>query len=387
MRSPVTHPPATTDQPVKAPHAGSRRGALVARGLLGLGLIAAMALGGAWLMHASIDAVEENAARSGAVRHELLGDVKRWGYQLQGLDVQKASQSPFDLLVIDEDFPGRRRAASQVERQRALTALKRKPDGKRRLVLAYLSIGEAEDYRGYWDRKWVTLALAQSAQSTVIPAEIANSPAEQSPRVAKPLSIRPLLEPAPGAPSWLGRENTDWRGNFHVRYWDAGWQSHLLGNEASALDRIVAAGFDGVYLDRADAYMTWIDERPSAKQDMVSLIERISERARLLSPGFIVVMQNAEELLGQNRIRKSLDAVAKEDLLFGIDGAGSPNSSEDVSASMRLLKKAQGGGLPVLVVEYLDDHAQVAAARARLAAEGFIPYFASRRLDSLRSPD
>ena len=32
--------------------------------------------------------------------------------------------------------------------------MQRKPDGSRRLVFGYLSVGEAEDYRWYWPRAW-----------------------------------------------------------------------------------------------------------------------------------------------------------------------------------------------------------------------------------------
>ena len=36
-----------------------------------------------------------------------------------------------------------------------LAKMKRKPDGSRRYVLAYISIGEAETYRYYWnERGW-----------------------------------------------------------------------------------------------------------------------------------------------------------------------------------------------------------------------------------------
>jgi cysteinyl-tRNA synthetase len=39
-----------------------------------------------------------------------------------------------------------------------------------------------------------------------------------------------------------------WDGNDSVRYRHAGWQTIFLG----ALDRILAAGFDGLYLDIVD---------------------------------------------------------------------------------------------------------------------------------------
>lgn len=76
-------------------------------------------------------------------------------------------------------------------------------------MLAYLSIGEAEDDRSYWTAEWAT---------------------------------RP--------PEWLLEENPDWPGSHLVLYWHPEWQRIVL----DALTAILAAGFNGVYLDCVDAY-------------------------------------------------------------------------------------------------------------------------------------
>ena len=97
--------------------------------------------------------------------------------------------------------------------EKEITSLKTKPGGRRRLVIAYMSIGEAEDYRFYWRKEW---------------------------------DYRP--------PVWLGDENPDWDGNFKVHYWEPEWQEIIFGQENSYLDKILEAGFDGVYLDIIDAF-------------------------------------------------------------------------------------------------------------------------------------
>ena len=54
---------------------------------------------------------------------------------------------------------------------------------------------------------------------------------------------------------WLvDAENPDWAGNYKVRYWEQGWQDLILSGPESYLNRITAAGFDGVYLDLIDAF-------------------------------------------------------------------------------------------------------------------------------------
>ncbi len=114
----------------------------------------------------------------------------------------------YDVVLIDLYFHG-----DIIFSKRDITSLKTKPDGGRRLVIAYMSIGEAEDYRYYWKNIW---------------------------------NFRP--------PSWLGDENPEWEGNFKVHYWEQEWQEIIYGNDDSYLKKIINAGFDGVYLDIIDAF-------------------------------------------------------------------------------------------------------------------------------------
>ena len=114
----------------------------------------------------------------------------------------------YDIIIIDLfDNDNMALTADDVD------SLKMKKNGGTRLVIAYMSIGEAEDYRYYWDASWESFP-----------------------------------------PPWLAGENPDWPGNYKVRYWDDDWQSIIYGNDDSYLAKILNAGFDGVYLDLIDAY-------------------------------------------------------------------------------------------------------------------------------------
>ena len=123
--------------------------------------------------------------------------------------VDAVRETRYDIIVMDPCFLG-----DVPFSRREVLALKRKPCGGNRFVLAYLSIGEAEDYRPYWNPQWKVIA-----------------------------------------PGWLEEENPEWPGNYKVRYWTEGWQRILMGTEGACLDRIVAAGFDGVVLDIIDAFV------------------------------------------------------------------------------------------------------------------------------------
>lgn len=126
--------------------------------------------------------------------------------------LQALAGSRCDLLLIDPTYNGSPLTANEVN------ALKRKPQGGQRLVFAYLSIGEAENYRSYWQPSWT----------------------------AQP-------------PDWLVAQNPDWDGNFKVRYWQTDWQNILFGSPSSQLDRILAAGFNGAMLDVVDAYQFFVE--------------------------------------------------------------------------------------------------------------------------------
>ncbi len=267
-------------------------------------------------------------------RSAPLAAAQNWCYQLFAVDLKALTTTSCDMLVIDMTDDMRRPYPASVLRQ-----LRTNPDGTRRNVLAYINIGEAEMYRYYWQYAWI----------------------------ANP-------------PEWLVGRNQAWRGNFRVRYWHPEWQHILYKGRQSYLDAIVDADFDGAYLDNVDAYYDLTAENPQAKAQMIALVEEIAKAARARRSGFRIVTQNAEELLASRYYRSTIDAVAKEDLLFGVAGEGIRNRPEDIRHSVAHLQLARQDGKSVFVVEYIDPVAG-AAVRDELRQFGFIPYFAERLLD------
>lgn len=278
-----------------------------------------------------------------------LGEARSWGYQLQRFDPRRIPDE-IDLLVIDYSRDGSDARALTPE---TLQRLRQRPGRPPRIVLCYMSVGEAESYRFYWHARWQT---------------------------------------AP--PSWLGPENPEWKRNYAVRYWEPGWKRLIVKSATLTdrvlellderrkpyLDRILEAGFDGVYLDRVDAFAQWKDEPAKARARMIALVQEIASYARERRPGFLVVPQNGEELLRSEAYRRSIDGIGKEDLLYGLASDGVANAPEEVKSSASLLGLARGTGLPVFVVEYVSTPAQRAEAYAALTARGFVPLFASRGL-------
>ena len=121
--------------------------------------------------------------------------------------VNAVKNTNYDCIIMDYFYYGETFTATQLDE------LRHKANGGKRLLISYMSIGEAEDYRYYWQPSWAT-----------------------------------------GHPAFLGSENPNWPGNFYVAYWQPEWKDIIYGNDDSYLKKILDAGFDGVYLDIIDAY-------------------------------------------------------------------------------------------------------------------------------------
>lgn len=291
----------------------------------------------------SIGAKSPTSTTHSQTRRHALSSVKTWAVQLRHLDREQARKSPLDLIVIDHaphPEKGRETPYSAAD----LEPLKTKPDGSRRLVIGYLSIGEAENYRYYWRPEW-------DADNT--------------------------------RPAWLGSENPDWPRNFLVKYADPAWQSIIFGSPAAYLDRIIAAGFDGVYLDRADAFQDAGQESPTADDAMASFISRLADHARRSNPKFIIIMQNGEELVRYKSLRQRLDGVSKEDLIYGQDNGTARNPPEMIRDSLRFLRQARRDGISIMVLEYMNDVAKRADAELICRREGFALHVGDRLLGTL----
>ncbi len=272
-----------------------------------------------------------------------LNAVRSWHYHLTSLDLETITKSPADLVVTEyspNTEPYRAWTPEEVGR------MKIKPDGKTRLVLSYFSIGEAESYRFYWRPEWSGDAV----------------------------------------PGWYVAENCAWPRNYMVRFWHDGWKDIIYRGKESFLKRIIDAGFDGVYLDRVDVFWELMKERPTARDDMIAFVAEIADTARRIKPGFIVVAQNAEDLLDVSSYRDIIDGLGKEDLLYGHNGTNTRNPPGEIAEGRRMMRKLQRDSKPIVAVEYVTDPALIAATRSELAGIGLVATSAHRSLDG-RPPD
>lgn len=266
--------------------------------------------------------------------------------------VQELAGCERDLVVLDAAFSiaGGAWTPAEIETIR---------DGRPgRRVLAYVSIGEAEDYRPYWQKHWDADGDGQ---------------------------------PDATAPAFLHSENPAWKGNCRVRYWQPAWQQIML----PAVDRVVAQGFDGIYLDIVDAFEfyehdaaknVWRDHLPNPetgrtyRQGMIAWVDAIARRARAVRPDFLVVPQNAAQLLENPSYRALISGIGVEDLFIAENEL---RSASDAAYTIGFLEKLKPLGKPVLVIDYPASRSLNAGAFERARQHGFALLLTDRPLTTL----
>ncbi|MFQ5344003.1 MAG: MJ1477/TM1410 family putative glycoside hydrolase, partial [Anaerolineae bacterium] len=272
----------------------------------------------------------------GAGAPPSLSTVNDFLYQLENLNLSAIGNSAYDLVVMDYSSDGSEAGEFTAAQ---INALKHSSGGEK-IVLAYISIGEAEDYRFYWQNGWT-----------------------------------------PGNPAWLDAENPDWSGNFKVHYWDPAWQAIVF----EYIDQLLDASFDGAYLDIIDAYEYYADQgRATAVQEMADFVAAIRAHARGRDPDFYIFPQNAPELATLiPAYLDSTDGIGQEDIYYGYDADDvmtPPAVTTELEGYLDVFKNA---GKLVLTVDYATTPAHVDDAYAKSQAKGYVPFATVRDLDQL----
>jgi cysteinyl-tRNA synthetase len=270
--------------------------------------------------------------------------VNDFVYQLQNLDLIAAGNTAYDLVIMDYAADGDDETTYTAAQ---IAALKQSPGGDK-IVLAYMSIGEAEDYRFYWDERWDADGDGQ------------------------PDSL---------APPWLDIENPDWEGNYKVHYWDPDWQAIVF----RYADRLLEASFDGAYLDIIDAYEYYADRgRSTAAQEMADLVGAIRAYVRARDPDFYIFPQNAPELASLiPAYLNSVDGIGQEDTYYGYEGDDVMTPPAVTAGLEGYLDLFRNAGKLVLTVDYAITPAHVDDAYAKAQAKGYVPFVTVRDLDRL----
>ncbi len=220
-----------------------------------------------------------------------------------------------DWIVLDMAFQG-----NQLWTKTEITTIRQ--GKKNRKVIAYLSIGEAEDYRSYWNKEWQQIIAKQ-------------------------------------------------------------------------IETIMAIGFDGLYLDKVDAYeeyeydpqtKDWIDHRRNTetnrtyREDMILFGKKVAAIARKLSPHAIIIPQNGEQLLTDNSWLRTIDAIGIEDLFS--DGE-KMQSKQSILYRKKQTDQCAKQGKPVLLIDYSTNKKSQQKVRTRSKQKHYLLLITDRALTML----
>jgi len=311
-----------------------------------------------------------------------LGDVRTWCYNIQHV------QDNFDLLlgthfdmyvlepVITDPEETSVTAQDMIDLIEGIRDYNKKHYFKDPIVLAYIDMGQAEDWRWYWKDGW----------------EIGN-------------------------PEWvLGEDPNEWEGNFPVAFWTNTWSNIVIyGHEGmSHVGVTLQLGFDGIYMDWVEAFshddvVNFADDRDiDTAEAMFDFIAGIRTHARRTNPNYLVIAQNASDLYqyDTNRYAEIIDGIALE--AIWLDGfnpdsftnwnlAGGynqwttngpdPGYSNYTEEVLEFLAPMKERGIPIFCCEYAQDvdgsNMATHVYRELAPGYGFIPYCTRRSLGTL----
>lgn len=268
--------------------------------------------------------------------------INDFAFVINGADIADILNTSFDLVIIDYSRDGS-------EAKKYTPAQIQSLKDNNTIPIAYLSIGEAEDYRYYWNDDWYT------------------SP-----------------------PSWLGEENPNWEGNYKVRYWQQEWKNIVF----EYLEQIIALGFNGVMLDIIDGYYYWSDEMGEvsetfAANEMINFVNEINTFAasEKRTQDFMIIPQNAVEIIdydSQGKFVNSISGLSIEGLYYNSDG--SQTNKRKRARRIEYIERYQDLGKIIMVTDYVYPNMnKIIDFYSKTKAQGFIPYAADRNtlLDSL----
>ena len=218
--------------------------------------------------------VTDDEEETAAVIEEY-GDKWDWWWREQGLDETKGREtwlealrnSEYDVIYLDPFYNHRARPEDQTPlTAEEVESLKYKPDGGRRQVIAYLNIGSAEQNRWYCQDDWIWIdPKNKNSFYSMKAGKVIERGTDQ---VYVPFIDSPSAKEAENTtepPAWLAYDyGHDYPEEAVVEWWHKDWRDIIInggsqyahkvtGDNTSSIDRIIAQGFDGVFLDNADS--------------------------------------------------------------------------------------------------------------------------------------
>jgi cysteinyl-tRNA synthetase len=313
-----------------------------------------------------------------------LSQIKFFAYQIQKVEEDGAADvlasTHYDMLVLEPTRTDWSSDSKNFDTKAMVTKLKNtkaSDNTHRKLLIAYIDIGQAEDWRWYWT--WSA-------------------------------DYDDCNDPFPNDwPDYIIACDPDgWAGNYPVAYWEEEWKDIVIygvnqdsspyGDYTSIIDEVIKDGFDGIYLDWVEAFEmeAVMDEAQKQGKDpaveMINFIQEMRDYAEKRNPDFIIIQQNAASLIDgrSDDLLSVIDAIAQEAIWYDGDatdnwddtnGYDFLNDSSLVDYYLGYLDQYLSGGVPVFDVEYALNYEEDAYSKAY--NKGYVPYCTRRSLAKL----
>lgn len=186
-----------------------------------------------------------------------------WAYYLKDPVLLAIETAPFSLFVIDVENENTRFTKEQISKLQ-----------KTKKVFAYLSLGDAEDYRSYWKPLWNQKK-----------------------------------------PKWLGNEHPLWKGNFSVQ--------DLLNKEwleitKQQLDNVISVGYDGIVISGLGL------------PDSNKFLTKVQEYLKSKKSSLKVYVQ--DYIYADSKL---IDGIVKQGLIYNIDGSSSNATQQELKELLK----------------------------------------------------
>jgi len=204
-----------------------------------------------------VDTVENKKPKLDILNKDKYEQVS-WAYYLKDPVLLAIETAPFSLFVIDVENENTRFTKEQISKLQ-----------KTKKVFAYLSLGDAENYRSYWKPLWNQKK-----------------------------------------PKWLGNEHPLWKGNFSVQ--------DLLNKEwleitKQQLDNVISVGYDGIVISGLGL------------PDSNKFLTKIQEYLKSKKSSLKVYVQ--DYIYADSKL---IDGIVKQGLIYNIDGSSSNATQQEL---------------------------------------------------------
>ena len=113
---------------------------------------------------------------------------------------------------------------------------------------------------------------------------------------------------------------------------------------------------------------------------MINLVIAISERAKNLSPDFLIIPQNALKLVEDPYYLNAIDGVGKEDTWYLLNN---PRPRNLIQEDLRYLEKVFSDNKIVLLIDYPTDLDKIRRFFQEAGKYGYVAYVGPLELDKV----